>query len=353
MPKSTGADSQLVLSDIHHRITGVSASIRSVLPALAKHYPLLFLARQGEGDVRAISLRQGLKILRQPVSGRPFRIWHVRRNNEMLWGLILRDWLRCPVKLVFTSAAIRRHSWYPRQLIQRMDAVIATSTKASQLVPHVKAVVPHGVDVDVFSRGERDRLKSPWQKYSVRIGLVGRLRPEKGTDLFVDALCRVLSSHPNACGILAGRATSRYQAFLKEQQRKLEKAGVLDRVFFADEIDRADMPDFYSDLDIVCAPARYEGFGLVPLEAMVSGTAVLASRTGAYEDIVDDGVTGRLVPVGDGEQLTRALNELLQQPDQVTEMKARGCERVRAHFSLDAEIAGMRAVYESLWKEHS
>lgn len=353
MPKSIEADSQLVLSDLHHRITGVSASIRSVLPALAKHYPLLFLAQQGEGDVPAVSVNQGLRVMRQPVLGRSFRIWHVRRNNEMLWGLIFRDLLRCPVRLVFTSAAIRRHSWYPRQLIQRMDAVIATSTRASQLVPHVKAVVPHGVDVDVFSRGERNRLKSPWQKYSVRIGLVGRLRPEKGTDLFVDALCKVLNIHPNACGIIAGRATSTYQAFLKEQRRKLDKAGVLDRVFFADEIDRVNMPDFYSDLDIVCAPARYEGFGLVPLEAMVSGTVVLASRTGAYEDIVEDGVTGRLVPVGDGAQFTRILRELLQQPDQVAEMKARGCERVRALFSLDAEIAGMREVYEALWEEHS
>ncbi len=58
------------------------------------------------------------------------RVWHARRNNEMLVGLLLRSMLRMPLKLVFTSAAQRRHTAYTRWLMRRMDAVIATSTRS-------------------------------------------------------------------------------------------------------------------------------------------------------------------------------------------------------------------------------
>ena len=125
--------------------------------------------------------------------GRPFAIWHVRRNPEMRTALWLRDIRRAPIRIVFTSAAQRLHSLYPRWLISRMDAVIATTERAADFVPHVRAVVPHGVDCKRFSPAP-DR-PAAWAALGFGgkrgIATVGRIRPEKGTDLFVEAMLRL------------------------------------------------------------------------------------------------------------------------------------------------------------------
>src|ERR1700744_270732 len=77
-------------------------------------------------------------------------IWHARRNNEMIIGVLLCafGW---PLKLVFTSAAQRHHSWITRWLIRRMDAVIATSDVSASFLKRPATVIPHGVDTDRYA----------------------------------------------------------------------------------------------------------------------------------------------------------------------------------------------------------
>src|SRR5258708_14128793 len=77
-------------------------------------------------------------------------IWHARRNNEMIVGVLLRS-LGWPLKLVFTSAAQRHHSWITRWLISRMDAIIATSELSASFLKCEATVIMHGVDTDVYS----------------------------------------------------------------------------------------------------------------------------------------------------------------------------------------------------------
>lgn len=338
----------LILSDMHHRISGVSASIRAMVPALEQRFALFFVAKRSAGQQPGRSIVDLYRLLKNwhhdydPV-------WHVRRNNEMTWGILLR-WLVCPqLKLVFTSAAIRRHSRWPRLLIARMDAVIATSQAAAALVPKVKAVVPHGVDIARFA-APASAESDPWRRYQQVIGLVGRIRPEKGTDLFAEALCQLLVRFPDACAVIAGKTTSKYQPLLRRMQAQWQAVGIAERVFVIDEVDVDDMPALYQSMDIVCAPARYEGFGLVPIEAMVSGTAVIASRTGAYVDMIEPGVNGELIDCGSSAQLVEALQKLLSVPHLIDAYKASGQQIVSRRFSLDAEVAGVTKVYESIWR---
>lgn len=347
------ATTELVLSDLHHRVSGVSASVRSMLPALSRRYHLVFVSGNPAPGVETVSLMQAFKLLRRPVEGRPFRIWHVRRNNEMFWGLLARDVFRLPVRLVFTSAAIRRHSWYPRQLIRRMDAVIATSTQAARFVDQVEAIVPHGVDIDRFEQIPEQGGGLSLPPGRLCVGIVGRVRPEKGTDLFVEALIRLLPDHPDVSAVIVGKTTRKYRAFSEGLKKQLTAVGLLDRVSFIEEVAYQDMPAIYQQLDIVCCPARYEGFGLVPLEAMVSGTAVIASRTGAYEDIVDEGETGWLVDVGNLDQLTSALESAIVDTGRIQTMKQVGRQRVRSSFSLTREVEGVASVYERVWRLES
>src|SRR5207342_3073993 len=77
-------------------------------------------------------------------------IWHARRNNEMIAGVLLR-WLGWPLKLVFTSAAQRHHSWITRWLMGRMDAIIATNEVSASFLRGPATVIAHGVDTDRYA----------------------------------------------------------------------------------------------------------------------------------------------------------------------------------------------------------
>ena len=341
MPENT-----LIISDLHHRISGVSASIRSLLPSLVKRCNVTFVANKPHGDITAISLFQLLvKLSRLPRCDNP--IWHVRRNHEMFWGVLARRFLNRRLKLVFTSAAIRKHSLWPRYLISKMDAVIATSSKAASFVPNVKAIVPHGVDLDVFLH--QNNKSQSWSAFDFSIGIVGRVRPEKGTDIFSHAICELLPKYPNVCAVVVGKTTSKYMSLLNSMKESWHAAGISKQVFILNEVALEDMPAIYQSLDVVCCPAIYEGFGLVPIEAMVSGTAIVASKTGAYPDMIHEGENGLLVDCGDRVQFTNALEELIKDRNKVEQFKLRGKSTVSKHFSLQSEVDGIMSVYQKLW----
>ena len=118
---------QLVVPNLHRRYSGVTATNRMVAPKLAKVFRAAWLGPNRPEGIGAIGVAGLLKLWRRhsPL------IWHARRNNEMMVGVLLRSF-GWPFKLVFTSAAQRHHSWITRWLIQRMDAIIATSEASAR-----------------------------------------------------------------------------------------------------------------------------------------------------------------------------------------------------------------------------
>jgi mannosyltransferase len=271
----------------------------------------------------------------------------------MFWGLFFKHVLRCPLKLVMTSAAIRRHSWFPRQLISGMDAIIATSEQAAGFVDRVVATVPHGVDTRRFLPPE-DRPKE-FQKLGLPgkygIGIVGRIRPEKGTDLFVKAMLELLPRHPDFTACIVGRATLEFTGFQQDLARQIRDRGLQDRIVWLGEIDFSRMHEFHRAMSLNIAPARYEGFGLVPLESMACGVPVVASRTGAYPKIVTPGVHGELVPCDDLPALIAAVDTMLSNPLRLQQMGAACRERVEREFSARREAEEILKVYRQLWAE--
>src|SRR6185437_7342694 len=114
-----------------------------VAPKLAKLLPAAWFGTDAPDGIARMGVAELLKLWRR----RTPLIWHARRNNEMIVGVLLRA-LGWPLKLLFTSAAQRHHSWTTRWLIRRMDAIIATSAISASFLKREATVVMHGVDTD-------------------------------------------------------------------------------------------------------------------------------------------------------------------------------------------------------------
>jgi mannosyltransferase len=274
------------------------------------------------------------------------RVWHARRNNEMLAGLILRDLFRMPLKLLFTSAAQRDHSSYTRWLISKMDGVVATNAKSGSFLKVPHRVIRHGVDLDLFHPAEEIDTAIPDDlKGRHLIGCFGRVRHQKGTDLFVRAMMALLPDNSEWTAVIAGRVTAEHAGFADELRAEIDAAGLSDRIRFLGEVD--DIKPWYRRLTLYVAPSRNEGFGLTPLEAMASGTAVVASDAGAYAEMILEDETGSVVPAGNFERLRDAISTFLE-PQKAMQAGCKGREHVVESFALSREADQLAEVYSGL-----
>ena len=348
------ADVDVVLPNLNSRYSGVTSTIVALLPHHVRRLRVAGLGPHLGDDTPRIGwadiLRHGWT---RPRSGRAMRVWHARRNIEMVWGVVLGRLLRQPWRLVFTSAAQRRHTAFTRWLLRRMDAVIATSPGAASWLKVPATVSLHGVDTDVWHpAADRDRA---WAELGLPgrfgVGIFGRIRPQKGTDLFVRALVDLLPTRPDWTGVVIGRCKTEDAAFLARLKGELEIAGLADRVVFLGELPLDEVRHIMRALAVVVAPPRTEGFGLLPLEAQASGVPIVASRAGAHEALIDDGRTGLLVPADDGDALTAALAAVMDlAPPARLAMGRAGRARVEADFSIEREAARIEAIYAGLWR---
>ncbi|SDO07993.1 mannosyltransferase [Phyllobacterium sp. OV277] len=283
---------------------------------------------------------------------RPFRIWHARRNNEMIAGIFLRHVLRMKLRLLFTSAAQRDHKPFTKWLIRRMNAVIATSAKSGSFLKVSHTVIMHGVDTEMFHPPvtNEDAFAASGLPGKYLVGCSGRIRHSKGTDLFVDAMISLLPRYPEWTAVMTGRTTAEHKGFEQALREKIAKAGLQDRLIFLGEV--PDVKLWYRRMTLYVAPSRNEGFGLTPLEAMASQTAVVTSDAGAYAEMVDR-ASGMVVPAGDGPALEQAIERYLADPHKCEEAGKSGLEHVRENFPLQNEAAKILTVYERLFGSNS
>jgi mannosyltransferase len=338
-------DLQLIVPNLHRRYSGVTATNRMVAPRLAKLFRAAWLGSAAPDDIARMDAADLLKLWRR---SEPL-IWHARRNDEMIAGVLLKA-LGWPLKLVFTSAAQRHHSWLTRWLIRRIDAVIATSNLSASYLEREATVIPHGVDTDRYAPPADRALAFAEVGLPGRfaIGCFGRVRAQKGTDVFVDAMCRLLPRYPDFTAVIVGAITLDQTSFANELKKQIEAAGLSSRIVMTGELPIEELPCWYQRLSIYAFTSRNEGFGLTLLEAMSSGAALVASRAGAAELVVEDGVTGVLTPPGDVDALVVALEPMLRDPAAAMAMGKRARARVIEKFSLDAEANKIAEVYKPL-----
>ena len=343
------SDIEVIAPNFKRRLSGVTSTIIQLLPLQNKLG--LGIAALGPGlpdSIPKIRFRQLPGLLRRPTLRR-VRVWHARRNVEMIGGLILRHVFRAPLKLLFTSASQRHHRPFTRWLIRRMDAVVATSRKTSAYLTVPNTVIMHGIDSPRFCPPSDIRAAKralgfdPATKIA---GCFGRVRHQKGTDLFVDAMIRLLPDRPDWIGIIAGRTTAEHGGFEKQLRARIAAAGLTDRIRFVGE--HTDIEHWYQILSLFVAPQRWEGFGLTPLEAMACGVPVVATDVGAFTELIVEGKTGTVIDRDNLDAMVRATATYLDDDTLRAAAGRASIDHVRREFLLQREAENLIAVYQQL-----
>jgi len=337
---------RVIAPNFKRRLSGVTATIVRLVPVQAREIEIAATGPVLPPDLPQVPLRALLTMSRTPT-----RVWHARRNVEMIGGLVLKHVLRKRLKLLFTSASQREQTGMTRWLIRRMDAVVATSDKTASYLEVPAEVIMHGMDTGTFTPApdrEALRRRMGLPADGLLIGCYGRIRAQKGTDAFVEAMIRVLAHHADATAIVMGRATSEHEAFDKSLRDRVAAARLSDRILFKPEVPTEAMADWYAALDLYVAPQRWEGFGLTPIEAMATGCPVVATRVGAFEKLVVAGETGLLVPADDIAALGAGVEQALADRERLLRWRDNARAHVTEHFSIEREAASLNALYRSL-----
>jgi glycosyltransferase involved in cell wall biosynthesis len=232
---------------------------------------------------------------------------------------------------------------------RKADIVIAVSdtvrdqTHRYLRVPPAKTrTIPHGIDPEPFVRvtsAERNQLRAEWGAVNdtLVVGTVGRLMPQKALHVLLEGFARyrALASRPCrlvvvGCGPLETELKARSFEF-----------GLADAVVWAGF--REDIPAVMSSFDVFALSSQYEGFGIVLLEAMAAGKPVVATKVSAIPEVIEDGVTGLLVPTGDAYAFGAAIMQL-EDTALREKLGTTGRKRV-GEFTLDRMVDATFAAY--------
>ena len=257
-----------------------------------------------------------------------------------------------------------------RRRAASVDLVVGCSDyvteRARRVLPQTRCETLHnGVNVDAFT---------PPLTHAERAGgrllFVGRVSPDKGVHVLLDALSRLSETHPEAeLDLIGDEALPRLdmQVAIDEEERVRSlsrfygREGYLapllaglptrltKRIRHRTWIGRDELPSLYRSSGMLVLPSVWEEpFGIPLVEAMASGLPVVATRVGGIPEIVEHGVTGLLVPPDDPAALAGAIAELLADPSRARELGEAGRRRAEERFSWDTVTARLRGLYAEL-----
>jgi phosphatidylinositol alpha-mannosyltransferase len=227
--------------------------------------------------------------------------------------------------------------------LEKLGARIAVSEDARRtLVQHVggdAVLIPNGVFVDRFARAEPN---PQWQGSGGTIGFIGRLdEPRKGLPTLLAAMVSVVAARPGVRLLVAGRGD--VDDVLEDVPPAVREA-----VTFLGLVDEPDKARLLRSVDLYVAPnLGGESFGIVLVEAMAGGAAVLASDLEAFKQVLDDGRVGSLFPTGDVDRLAAGICRLLDDPAERAALTTAAGDWVW-RFDWDTVASDLLAVYETV-----
>jgi glycosyltransferase involved in cell wall biosynthesis len=246
--------------------------------------------------------------------------------------------------------------WWRKPLVQRwygflkmqqevarqiQDLLTVSSSSAADIVadfdvaPDQLHVVPLGVNTDLFRPGS-----APRERGRV-IAIASADTPLKGVRTLLHAIARIRVNRDVELRLVAKVEPN------GPTHKLIAELGISDIVHITSGLPDAELAALFASAEVACIPSLYEGFSLPAVEAMASGTPIVASQVGALPEVVGtDGACAELVPAADVEALTRALGDLLDSPEKRRALGQAGRERAINVFSWEAVAAQTVRVYE-------
>jgi len=236
---------------------------------------------------------------------------------------------------------MRRTARFALQHADLLRAVSNSTRKQLETWLPGKPIVqfPAWTDIEVFLKaGEGDGTREPV------ILFAGVLTPLKGVHHLLHAFAKVAQEFPEVRLEIVGRDEN--PEYAEELRQELFRLRLNGRVSFVGEVPQAELANRMSRSRVFVLPSLSEGLGRVVVEAMATGTPVIGSHVGGIPEMVQEGLTGFLVPPGDEEALAERLRWVLKHPQEAKAMGHRAREFARSFFSPEVYLAGYRRLFE-------
>ena len=246
------------------------------------------------------------------------------------------------------------HTWYDNDLslriygavdrwvLRRFAGVVAVSEEVrlrllqSGVSPDRARLIYNGVDPSPFAA-----IQPSERQGTLRVGLVGRLAPEKGVNLFLAAAARVLRVLPETEFVVAGEGPDR--AMLEAMVQNL---GVASKVKLVGRVDG--MPAFYKALDVLVSSSRQEGLPVALLEAMASGLPIVATAVGEVPRLLRHRVSGILIPTEDVQVMAESIEALLRDGEARAQYGLAARQQILKNFSAERMSNDYLSVYRDV-----
>lgn len=252
-----------------------------------------------------------------------------RQISDVEWWLTYEAW-----RVICCSAHMR----------QELETVLQVPTDKIDVIPNgvdpAMLCPPEGWDLVAF----RQRYARPEEKI---IFYVGRLVPEKGAQILLEAAPKILTYSPATKIIIAGTGP-----MASSLRARAEELAISDQVVFTDFIDDPTRNALYAVADVAVFPSTYEPFGIVALEAMAAGVPVVVGDTGGFREIVIHGVNGLKCYPGDPDSLANNVLTLFHDPALAASLREEGRREAVAYFGWDRMAQMTAAVYERVLTEY-
>lgn len=344
-------------------VGGMETAFLSLMKGLAArgHQPTAIVSGWTDGEVPRLLDEAGIPHHEVPL-GRiyvtnPVFTWHTlrcmpraRRQLRAIAAEVRPDWLISPdVQTLLLSASIVRtrralflqspperlmqHRWAGALLDRRLDRVLCCSrfiaewARGTPVDPAKLVVVPNGVPLPAALSIAR---RPPARLAPVRLAIVGRIVEQKQHMVLLEA-CALLKQRGIGCRLdIVG---TKGGGFSDTVEARIAALGLVEQVRWTGFI--ADHDRLYGDIDLLVAPAVEEPFGLTVAEAGAYGLPVVAARSGAFPELIEDGRTGLLFAPGDAADLARCLERLVLDAGLRRQLGLAGRERVASTFTID------------------
>lgn len=335
----------------------------------SKNYNVVICCLEGKGDLRAEAERKGIRVIsadKRP--GKDFllplrlasilknenaRIVHTHNSGPLLYGTLAAKIAQIPVVINTKHGRERR---VKNNLICRLnDRIVTISEDAKkELLKVVKLridkveVIYNGIDERSYSKGKNtiSEIKKGLKiaHSDLVVGTIGRLSPEKDHFTLLLAFSELSRASDNVKLIVVGDGLLR-----RDLEAKCSELGIKDKVKFLGF--RDDIAEMLSIFDVFVLSSVTEGISLTLLEAMAAGKTVVATNVGGNPEVVEDGVTGFLVPPQNPEKLAETINNLLKNRGLSQKMGEAGRNHIKENFTLERMVKEYETLYERLLNE--